>query len=73
MLGREPVAIAAVVRAAILLGTAFGLGWSAEQIAAVMVFVEAVLALLTRQSVTPMATLPPGVADKIATAQAVKP
>jgi hypothetical protein len=56
MFGREPVAITAAIRAIILLATAFGLQWSAEQIAATMVAVEAVLALLTRQSVTPNQT-----------------
>ncbi len=49
----EPVVIATLVRSAVLLATAFGLKWSAEQIAAIMVFVEAVLALVVRGSVSP--------------------
>jgi hypothetical protein len=35
------------------LATAFGLKWTPEQIAAVMLATEAVLALLVRRSVTP--------------------
>lgn len=57
MWGREPVAIAAAIRALILCGVAFGLAWTPEQIAATMLAAEAVLAVLTRQSVTPTATL----------------
>lgn len=60
MFGREPVAIAAAVRAIILCVVAFGVDLSGEQIAAVMLAVEAVLAVITRQSVTPNQT----VADK---------
>lgn len=52
-LNREPAVIAAAVRAIILAATAFGLGWTAEQVAAVMLAVEAVLAVAVRQSVTP--------------------
>lgn len=54
MFGREPVVIASAIRAILLCGMAFGLAWSAEQMAAVMVAVEAVLALITRQQVTPV-------------------
>lgn len=54
---REPVLITAVVRAGILLGTAFGLKLSVDQITAVMLFTEAVLALFTRSQVTSEATL----------------
>ena len=57
MFGREPVLIAGAIRAVILVGTAFGLDWTAEQIAAVMLAVEAVLAAVTRQTVTSPATL----------------
>lgn len=57
MFGREPVAIAAVVRLGLLMLVAFGLKLSVDQIAAVMVFIEALLALLTRQSVTPNQTV----------------
>ena len=54
---REPVAIAAAVRAVLLAGMAFGLDWTAEQLAAVMLAVEAVLALVVRQTVTSPDTL----------------
>lgn len=57
MFGREPVAIAAAVRAVILCAVAFGLKWTPEQIAAVMLATEAVLAVVTRQSVTPNQTV----------------
>ena len=53
MWGREPVAIAAAIRAIILCGVAFGLQWSPEQIAALMLAVEAVLGIFVRQSVVP--------------------
>jgi hypothetical protein len=49
----EPVAISAAVRAVLVCLGAFGLGLSAEQIAAVVVAVEAVLALVVRRRVTP--------------------
>jgi hypothetical protein len=49
----EPVMIATAIRSILLALTAFGLGWTAEQIAAVMIAVEAVLGLITRAFVTP--------------------
>lgn len=49
----EPSLIAGALRAIILAGTAFGLKWTAEQIAATMLAVEAVLTLVTRALVTP--------------------
>jgi hypothetical protein len=55
--GREPVLIASAIRAVVLAAVTFGLELSSEQIAALMFAVEAVLALLTRQSVTSPATL----------------
>lgn len=54
MFGREPVLWTTAIRSLILLGTAFGLKWSAEQIAATMIAVEAILALVVRSSVTPV-------------------
>lgn len=57
MWGREPVAWAALVRAAIGLASAFGFNLSGEQVASIMLFVEVVLALVTRQSVTPNTTV----------------
>ena len=53
MFGREPVAIAAVVRQGLLVLMAFGIGLTMEQTVAIQGLVEVVLALLTRQSVTP--------------------
>ena len=54
---REPVVIAAAIRSVILAAVTFGVDLSPEQIASVMLAVEAVLALITRQSVTSSATL----------------
>lgn len=51
----EPVAIAALIRAVILCAVAFGLQWSADQIAAVMLVVELAVAIITRSKVTPNA------------------
>lgn len=51
----EPVVIGAAIRAVILCGVAFGLKWTPEQIAAVMLVTETVLAVFVRQSVTPIA------------------
>ena len=50
----EPVVLAAAVRAVILAAVAFGLGWTAEQVAALMLAVEAVLAVFIRSKVTPV-------------------
>lgn len=61
MLSREPVAIAALVRAIILCAVTFGLGWTPEQIASVMVVVELVAGIITRQSVTPNGSVPQSV------------
>ena len=56
-MNREPVAIAAAVRAILLALGAFGFQLTAEQLAAVMLAVEAVLALTVRSTVTSPATL----------------
>lgn len=50
----EPVVLTAAVRAVILAVIAFGLNISAEQVAAVMLAVEAVLAVVVRAKVTPV-------------------
>lgn len=52
-LWNEPVLIGAAIRAVILAAVAFGVAISAEQLAALMVAVETVLALVTRALVTP--------------------
>lgn len=51
---REPVAIAAAVRAVLVMLGAYGLDLTAEQIAATVVAVEAVLAIVVRRKVTPV-------------------
>lgn len=53
----EPVAIAAAIRSVILVAVAFGLKWSPEQIATLMIAVEAVMALFVRSQVVPVAEL----------------
>ena len=50
---REPVRWAALVRAVILCASAFGFQLSAEQTAAIMLLVEAVLAVVVRENVMP--------------------
>lgn len=53
---REPVLIASLIRAAIVLCTAFGLELDAAQIGALILFVEAVLSVIVRSAVTSPAT-----------------
>lgn len=55
ILGREPVAIAAVVGIAINLGLTFGLRLTVEQVALINALVVGVLAIIARQNVTPTA------------------
>ena len=55
---KEPVMILMAVRAVILCAVTFGLSWSAEQIAAVMVALEMVLGLVTRSRVSPVSGEP---------------
>lgn len=50
----EPVAIAAALRVVLLAAMAFGLKLSVEQVAAVAVAVETVLALFVRSKVAPV-------------------
>ncbi len=54
----EPVAVAALVSALITLGVAFGLSLSPEQKAAIIGVADLVLALIARQNVSPVASLP---------------
>lgn len=56
-MNREPVAVAAAVRAVIACAIAFGLNWTEEQLVLVIVAVEAVLALIVRTRVTPTTTI----------------
>jgi hypothetical protein len=52
LLQREPVLITTLIRSSLLLATAFGLRLEPEQIAAVLVFTETLLAILVRGQVT---------------------
>lgn len=54
LLDNEPTAIAGAVRALILCAVAFGLQWTPEQIAAVMLALEMILTLYTRSKVAPI-------------------
>ena len=56
-LKREPALVLGLVGALIALGAAFGLDLSKEQTGAITATVVAVLAVVTRQSVTPNATV----------------
>lgn len=58
----QPVASMALVKAGIAMLICFGLKWTVEQVAAVMLFSEAILAWWTYGKVTPVAspTLPGG-------------
>lgn len=53
-MNREPVAIAAAVRAVLLAVAAFGIGLTGAQVAAVAIAVELVAALFVRSKVTPV-------------------
>jgi hypothetical protein len=63
---KEPVAVGALIRAVMLAFMAFGVTITPEQMGAVMLVAELGLALFTRATVTPMSSLPPGVAGEIA-------
>jgi hypothetical protein len=49
----EPVAIGAIVRSALTALMAFGIGLTAEQVAAVVIVAEMISGFVIRQSVTP--------------------
>ena len=49
----EPVLTVGLFRAAITMLVGFGLGWSGEQVALMVAFVEAVTAWVARRQVTP--------------------
>jgi len=55
LLQREPVALAALFRAILLLAVSFGFDLSGEQIAAIMLVAELALGVDTRRKVTPTA------------------
>lgn len=54
---REPVATMAMLRAGLIAAMAFGFNLSSDQMAAVLMFTEMLLAWITRSQVTP--TVPP--------------
>lgn len=66
---REPVYSQGFVVALIATGTSFGLGWNGAQVGAVSALSAALLSLLTRQAVTPVAspTLPTGTSVTVTT------
>lgn len=49
----EPVLIAAAINAVIAVAVAFGLNWTAEQVGLVVAAVQAIIAVIVRQKVTP--------------------
>lgn len=53
ILTREPVAIQAVIQAGLGMAMGFGLNMTTEQMGLVLMFTAAMLALITRQQVTP--------------------
>jgi hypothetical protein len=53
LLKSEPVALQGLVVALITTGTAFGLHWSAEQVAAVTGLSAVILSVITRTQVSP--------------------
>ena len=55
MFGREPAAILGLIQAGVALAIGFGLALTGEQTALIMAFSAAVVAIITRQSVTPVA------------------
>ena len=50
----EPVLTVSLFRAGVTMLVGFGLGWTGEQVALMVAFVEAVTAWLARRAVTPM-------------------
>lgn len=52
LIQREPLRVTALASTAINLAVLFGLGWSAEQITGVNVFLAAVLGIFVRETVT---------------------
>ena len=58
----EPVLTVSLFRAAVTMLVGFGLGWTGEQVALTVAFIEAVTAWVARRAVTPMTSpsLPEG-------------
>jgi len=51
----EPVLTLAIVQMALALAVSFGLGWTGEQVGAVVAFTAAMLGWVARRQVTPIA------------------
>lgn len=54
----EPVLTVGLFRAAVTMLVGFGLGWSGEQVALMVAFIEAVTAWVARREVTPNVKVP---------------
>ena len=63
----EPVLTVSLFRAAVTMLVGFGLGWTGEQVALMVAFIEAVTAWVARRQVTPMSSpaLPEGKAVRL--------
>ena len=63
----EPVLTVSLFRAAVTMLVGFGLGWTGEQVALMVAFIEAVTAWIARRQVTPMSSpaLPEGQAVRL--------
>ena len=71
---REPVLIASLVRAAVVLASAFGLALDPAQIGSLVLFTEAALAVVVRRTVTSPATAAgPGLTAPVAMASGGRP
>lgn len=73
-LSREPVAVQAVVQAAIAMAMGFGMNITTEQMGLILVFTATLLALITRQQVTPF--VPTGTTPRaleLSSTPAIKP
>ncbi len=56
----EPILTVGLFRALITMLVGFGLGWSGEQVALMVAFIEAVTVYVSRQKVTPNVRVPKG-------------
>jgi len=54
----EPVITVGLFRAFITMAVGFGLGWSGEQVALMVTFIEAVTVYISRRQVTPNVRMP---------------
>jgi hypothetical protein len=73
LIQQEPVLLMGLVQSGIAMLTAFGLGWTAEQVALVLAFTQTLLSVVARTLVTPNASFDAAVnveAENIAAAVA---